>query len=401
LVFVLPAFFALTAACSDKNPFETVPAQERVAMPALVADVEVLRDSYGVPHIYCREDLDCIRAQGYVQARDRFFEMDLFRNYGLGTLGALFGANPAVRSVDRETRRMMSDRGDGRHVAEHIAESLDADSLSWITAFSEGVNAYIQEMGRSPRAPLPDEYDFSLVLSGADMPRPWTVVDSLAIGRLFSMMLSNDIDVELPLAQMAAALDPTVFADLNPAAPMDPTFALPGFYGVQGLGQAWRPSLKLQERLASTRSLIDAALSARKAPAGLHRLFGSEPGSNNWIVAGASSATGNVLVADDPHLPLWSPGVWHELQFDGVSLPNAKGKLEARGVAFPGTPGVIVGHNRDLAWSVTTTGYDVSDLYQETLSGVDKVRFKGADVEIKKVIVEFPRGPLASDGVDQ
>ncbi|MDF1561687.1 MAG: penicillin acylase family protein [Deltaproteobacteria bacterium] len=400
LLLALAPLFATSLAGCSKVSFKALEPEEEILLPGIAHEVEVLRDEWGIPHIYCREDLECVTAQGYIQARDRFFEMDLFRNYGKGTLGVLFGANPAVRSVDRETRRVMTHPSDGRHVAEHIVESLDADLLAYLEAYAAGVNAYLDEMG-SARAPVPGEYDFGLVLDGAEEPADWAPVDTVAIGRLFSMMLSAQLDVELGGAAMAAGLDAQTFADLAPSAPLDPTFALPGYYGSGALGSKWRPDAALLQRLRQAAPAIQAALDAREGPEYLHRFFGAEPGSNNWIVSAEHTAEGRVIVADDPHLPLWSPSVWHEVHIDATSLPKAKGEMNLRGVAFPGTPGIMIGHNQQIAWSVTTMGYDVSDLYQETVTGVDTVRFQGSDVAVQKVTVRFPRGPLDGDGFDE
>ena len=251
--------------CSKKSPFRELEPAETLILPGLSEEVEVLRDGFGVPHIYCRHDLDCIAAQGYVQARDRFFEMDLFRNYGKGTLGVLFGANPAVRAVDRETRRVMTSSVDGRHVAEHIVEQLDPETLRYLEAYASGVNAYLDEMGHFARAPIPGEYDFALVLDGAQTPAKWTPVDTVAIGRLFSMMLSDEIDTQLQNAKMAAAHDRKTYAELAPSAPLDPTFVLPDFYGSGALGRGWTLSRRLHQRLKQAEGLFDAALAARAA----------------------------------------------------------------------------------------------------------------------------------------
>jgi penicillin G amidase len=389
LILALPAI-VLLAGCPQKNPFEDIETAVEVRIPGLDAPVEVLRDRYGVPHIYCETDLDCIRVQGYVQAHDRLFTMDVYRRYAQGTLGQLFitQAKELVRPIDRQ-QRLMFMAADGRSVIDHIAEGLDDDTRAMLEAYTEGVNAYISAYG-TDAAPKHAQYEIDFIQFDSQVPAPWTIEDSIGIGRLFSYMLSQSLDREMRMSYYADRLDEQTFRDLVPLRPMDPTYVVPGFYEGQALSPPPAIPEAARERLARARPLLDSFRETLESNARLRLPFGPMPGSNNWVVHGSLTDTGEVFVAEDPHLELSAPPIFHEVHLDAVSLPGATGRIKARGVAFPGTPGIIIGHTDHVAWAVTVVGYDVTDVYVETVTGPNSVRFDGEDVAVERITVQYP-----------
>ena len=377
------------------DPFAGLTADATVKVSGMTAAADVLRDEQGIAHIFCKTDLDCIRAEGYVMAHDRLFEMDFYRHYAEGRLGAIT-PSAFVRPTDRYYRRMMTGR-DGTWVVDAMDKALPDTDRAYLQAFTDGVNAYIADIGKQPWAKASDEYQYPLLNQGVSPPAPWTIKDSLAVGRLFSYQLSNSFDDEVNQAVWASKLDPQTYQDLQLSKPVDPTFVLPNFYGGAPLSSPLDPAPFLR-RMHDLAPLVDqlqqydeAQKALRLAPLGPH------PGSNDWIVSAGLSSTGHPLVANDPHLSLYAPSVWWSVHLDSMSRPGATGSLEAKGNTFPGVPGVIIGTTQHIGWGVTTVGYDVTDVYVEQVTGVDKVSFNGQDVTVKKVTVKMPTGP----GADQ
>lgn len=386
-----------------QSPFDVVQAAVNTSIPNLQGPVEVMRDESGTVHIFCTVDADCFRASGYVQAYDRLFEMDYYRHVAEGRLGAFFGNLPGIRGTDRYLRRFMSTL-DGREVYDVMAENLSPEAQTMADAFTEGVNAYLDDLaaGKAWTEPSP-EYESGVVYggrvaTGQYTPEPWRVVDSLAIGRLFSYQLSGGgFSEELNLAKWAAALDPADFADLQDSRPVDPTVVLPNFYGGQPLAAPMRLTPAIHARLKKLAPAVRDALASVADAEARAQTFGPEAGSNNWVVAPKNTSTGRPLVSNDPHLSLETPPVWWTVHYDSVSMPGATGALQAKGNAFPGVPVILIGHTSDIAWGDTVVGYDVIDAYAETVTGVDTVSFKGSDVTVQKVTVKMPKGTGQND----
>ena len=297
-------------------------------LPGLTAPASVVRDASGIPHITARNAHDLYMVQGYVHAQDRLWQIDIFRRAGAGRLSELFGAQ--TLDADRSLRRL----GLNRVAAASLAVSAP-DARAALDAYAAGVNAFID----SHRDALPLEY---LILGAT--PAPWTIEDSLAFGAYQAWNQNNgDTTSELLLTDLQARVKPDLLARLIPSYPANlpliiQTSALPAPAGGSLLsspgGGAW-PALGFG---------------------------GAGTGSNNWVVAGARTTTGRPLLADDPHLGVGNPSVWYINQ-----LRTEDGTIDVAGTSFPGTPGVLVGHNQDIAWGITTLPADVQDLYVETL----------------------------------
>ena len=296
------------------------PVEGEVGAGGLHAPVEVIRDRWGVPHIYAHDTHDVWFAQGFVMASERLFQIDMLTRLGSGRLSELFGE--LTLPIDRFARTVGWNRAAGR-----AAAAWDELSVEMVDAFGGGVRAWIEAM---PAPPV--EYLFL----GLDPPQlhHGDVAFLAAAGSAFmGWSLSRNWDTELLRGEIAERLGPEVAATLFPDADPEPAAVVAGTDG--GL-----------DRLALLR---EAALPP------------SSQGSNNWVVAGARTATGKPLLANDPHLVAQLPSLWFECH---LVAPG----IDVTGVALPFSPGIVIGHNDRIAWGFTNTEGDVQDLYVERLS---------------------------------
>jgi penicillin amidase len=343
LVLLVPALVAMQC-------------ERTVVIPGLQDEVRVTYDRDGVPHFLAQNDLDLARAQGWIHARDRFFQMDSTRREVSGDLAELLGPGRLGGDIQNRTIGL-------RRAAERSVASLDPAGLALLQAYADGVNAWLAA------SPLPPEYA-ALELSSA---RPWDVVDSLAIGKAISASLSLDIDVGLTQSLQAfveAGLahgfdgETLFFEDVFRSAPMDPASTVPDATG--GV-----PYLARVERKLDRQKLQLAAAAAGR----LERKLAAVPnferslhpresfvGSNEWGVAGALTKSGHPIIANDPHLSLNTPSTFYELHLQVPDDPSA-GPMNVSGVGFPGTPGVILGQTERVTWGATTNPMDVTDTF--------------------------------------
>jgi penicillin amidase len=327
----------------------------------LGGEVEVIRDRNGIPQVYADTAEDLFFAQGFVQAQDRFFEMDVRRHITAGRLSEMFG--PDTLETDKVVRTL-----GWRRVAQQELGRLDEATVRYLEAFSEGVNAYVGN--RSP-GELSLEYTL-LSLGGLDYTaEPWTPVDSLAWLKAMAWDLRGNMQDEVDRAMASTDLDPAQVEELYPAYPFDrhrPAVeqgAVVG--GAYDQNATAIPKVVLPGALAASTA---ALASVRAAIDAVPPLVGSGEGagSNAWVVSGERSTTGKPLLANDPHLAPTVPGVWYQMGLHCRQV-DADCPFDVTGFTFAGFPGVIVGHNRDIAWGVTNLGPDVSDLYLEAVDG--------------------------------
>ena len=309
-----------------------------LSVPGLQAEVEVIRDDYGIPHLYAANAHDLFLAQGYVHAQDRFYQMDFWRHQTAGRLSELYGDGTA--DVDAFLRTL-----GWRRIAEQEYALADADAKAVLDAYAEGVNAYLN--GRSA-ADLSLEYAV-LGLTGLSdyTPEPWHPADSLAWGKAMAWNLGGNLDQEIDRALLMQAIGPERTADYMPLFANDPPTILPD----PALGGA--PLENLHGQFAA-----------------LDRVFGDRfdgIGSNNWVVAGSRTATGMPLLANDPHLGFALPAIWYEVGLHCQPVSDAC-PYEVRGFSFAGVPAVIIGHNARIAWGFTNVNPDVQDLYIEKIN---------------------------------
>lgn len=359
---VLAAALVVAAGCYD--PRKPLPPGIITGNAGLDAGVEVLYDGLGVPHIYASSDYDLAYAHGYVQARDRLFQMDFLRRAGRGRLAELVG--PPGLATDQQTRTIFTARAPSSsgswRIEDVISEQLTPGRRAYIQRFADGVNRYLSDLKAGKNgARLPAEYEVLGV--GAAEIASWTVEDSLSLQRLLTWQLSGTLEEELAYATLheafPAGAPQAIFADLTRFAPAAQSFILPGAMAPLSAGAA-APAL-------APSGLGQLFAGAAADLAGLTRIFGPEKaGSNNWVVGPRLSATGHAMVANDPHLQLSNPAIWHMAHLVSPTRNVA-------GVAFTGAPVILIGTNGKIAWGNTVVGYDVTDVYLEQLDANGRV----------------------------
>lgn len=296
-----------------------------IALPGLSAAVTVARDAQGIPTIKAANDPDAAFAFGFVTAQDRLFQMDLMRHYAAGRLAEWFGA-PALDS-DKSMRTL------GLYRAAQAEYPLMSPALRAVfDAYAAGVNAFVA----SRRGALPPEYEALRI--GVE---PWTPADSLAWGKIMDLQLTGNYRHELLRARLAQRLKPDDLAVLYPG--YDPKAPV-----VLG---ALEPKA------------LDDVLPGLSPPL---------PASNEWVVDGKHSASGKPLLANDTHLGFTTPGVWYLAR---IETPQDT----LTGVASPGEPMIVLGHNTHIAWGFTTTGGDVEDIFIEKIDSADPTRYLTPD----------------------
>jgi penicillin amidase len=367
-----------------------------LSVDGLTGKVQVLRDTHGVPQIYADNTSDLFLAQGYVQAQDRFWQMDYRRHAASGRLSELFGR----RTLDSD---MVARTLGWRRVAEREYPRLSAETRAALDAYSKGVNAWLSTHSGS-RASL--EYTV-LSLSTDYRPEPWTPVDSLAWFKAMSWDLSGNIDDEIARARLSVDRDPAQVAELYPPYP----------YGthppIVDARSSARPAALPKERGDRIRgamlgSLGRTAAAAKQVPTLLGT--GDGIGSNSWVVSGALTTSGKPLLANDPHLDVASPGALYQTGLHCRIVDDAC-PYDVSGFSFAGFPGVVIGHNGKVAWGMTNLHADDTDLYLEQVTGSSYLyggrqrplterdeRIRVAGGSTKLITVRSSRhGPLLSD----
>ncbi|HTE55935.1 MAG TPA: penicillin acylase family protein [Kofleriaceae bacterium] len=332
---------------------------EQISIDGLSAPVDVYFDDQGILHASCQTDADCFAVEGYFHAAHRFAQMDIRRRLARGRLAALVGA-PAL-ATDKEQRQMMTSR-DGQPLEEQLYDSADEPTRDALAAYSRGVNAWLADLaaGRNG-AVLPDEYSFALVNQAA-IQDDWEPLDSVACILPLVDQLTNHAGIDTLTGEIYGALPALVAEDLFPLRPPSTSTILPGPITARARAKATRAASRLHDRMAASAGLFRKAL--RTMPDA--SLDHSSQGSNNWIVGPERTSTGGALLANDPHLTLSHPAIWYLVDLD--SRTNGEGDLHVTGASFAGLPGILLGHNEDIAWGATTTYFDATDVYVETLN---------------------------------
>jgi penicillin amidase len=325
--------------------------------PGLSAEVEVVIDEFGIPHIYAGNDYDLGFASGYQQATDRLFQMELMRRRALGTQAEVLGEAFVNQDI---VSRAFNLRYFGGLNAERLRNEDPAVynfSIAWIA----GVNQRITEV-LDGDAPLP--YGFA---EAGFEPTLWERDDEFAIAKLLYLGNSNSLERDL-LATILYRNLPDAWAAMQLAKPMFPVQIMPEDEVPAGLKPNSRPSY-LDRAPApvpmdpfSSAAVTDAVLELRRA-------FGhvGQIGSNNWAIDGRHTESGRPMIANDPHQPLQSPSLMYAQHLN--SMDAGDGTLDVAGFAFAGTLGVQLGHNRVLHWAATTNFADVMDLWEVRVEG--------------------------------
>jgi penicillin amidase len=322
------------------------PDREAFDIPGLAAPVQIVFDDRGVPHIFASSSEDAARALGYVVARDRLFQMEMRWRTAAGRLAELAGEDAV--GFDRRMRRLGL-----AWSAERDFAALDPASAAVreVSAYAEGVNAWIDQLDRR-------DVPFEFRLLGAE-PSRWEPVFSLYLLKLMGWDLTYGLASDLRRLRAQAMVGKQATDALAPVnSPIQQPIQANGQtshrFDISRIPPPGRPDLAARERVSE----IEVALGLLPDD----RAGEPEPtvlGSNNWAVAPERTAAGYALLAGDPHLGLSLPSTWYEAH---LVVP---GELDVYGVTFPSVPSIVIGFNRDIAWSFTNTGADVIDYYEE------------------------------------
>jgi penicillin G amidase len=307
-------------------------------LPGLSAPVLVRRDSHGIPHIQAANMDDLLEAQGFVIAQDRLWQMDMARRFAAGELAELLG--PSVVEHDKVQRVLQI-----RPAAERLTATMPEDQKRLFEAFARGVNAFITRHQEN----LPAEFR----LLGYK-PRPWQPVDSWLVALNMVGRLDTLYPWKLEREKVEARLGPTLAAELYPTTTFrdhPPTQSIPDLTAPQENV----PEAPVDESQSSLEDLLRLRAILKL---GSDECDSCKPGSNEWAVSGARTASGKPMLSNDMHLEHSIPDIWHEEDLQA-------GAFHVAGVTTPGIPLIIEGHNEHIAWGFTTLNGDVQDVYVE------------------------------------
>jgi penicillin amidase len=390
-MFVISALLALLASCA---PFSARPLPDirgrMVLDPGPQRAVRITRDRAGVPHIEAATRSDAYFAQGYVHAQDRFFQMEFWRRIGQGRLAELFGETVLASDVYLRTVGFY-------RVAEAEYEQAPPWLKGALEAYAAGVNAYIAE-----KKPGQLSYEFILLdLQGVELEiEPWSPPDTLVWGKVMSQDLAADLSNELLRLNILQSVGingakelfrpyrydemPTILqagewpvpgsdvADVRPLRRREEELPIPDPTASAEGQRAWwerdrRAWARALEFLPNDRpvSVLPGFYQIQELTLG----GGAAVGSNGWVVSGEHTASGYPILANDPHLAVQMPPIFYQVLLSYTSPAGFPVRL--RGFSFPGVPGVIIGHNQEVAWGITNAFVDEQDLYTERINPQD------------------------------
>ena len=414
LVFVLLAFGVAAAGYwFYSGAKKALPQLDgTIALRGLSKPVTVWRDEHGVPTIEAANLDDLFFAQGYATAQDRLWGMDIYRRFAAGEMSAAFGSRYVKRDRYQRTLGL-------RETAERAVAALSPRDRGYMEAYARGVNAYIEEHQYS----LPSEFRVLRYF-----PRAWTVEDSFLVGASLIEALNHgyyraELDREKILARLGPELTNdlyvnTSFRDIPPGSDGQ---EIKGEPETQVLEEGRNAAPRLRETKGpSTRTYVlaqDDTVDLDDTAKGVHSIYREvdavldtlraenlRPGSNNWVVSGAHTASGEPLLCNDMHLGHQIPNIWYEAHL-------ISGDYNVAGVTLPGVPFVIAGHNQRIAWGITNLGADVENVFIENFNAQgqyqtpsgwqqperrhETIRVKGGrDVELDVTVTRH--GPIIS-----
>jgi penicillin amidase len=344
-----------------------------IRLKGLKDEVVVYRDQYAVPHIYARNETDLYRAVGYCMAQDRLFQMDLLRRLTSGRLSEIVGEKTV--SVDHLMRALRI-----TEKSRDLCRNADKTTIQVAEAFCDGINQYVESHNRS----LPPEFTIL-----GYKPEKWRPEHAFNTIGYFSFDLSTGWNTEIFYYNVLKKVGETRLKEILPDISAQNKVIFPP------TGRELS-ELDLRDSLSSAAKLIDQM--------GMTIFHGS----NNWAVSKDKSATGKPIFANDMHLGLNAPGIWYQMH------QIIEGELDVTGVAAPGQPFIIAGHNDRIAWGYTNVMLDDMDFYLEKINpdNPDEYEFNGQWRKMKvtteaiklkdgraveKVIRYTHRGPVISE----
>jgi penicillin amidase len=387
-----------------KGAYDDVPVTARVKIDRLTGPVDVVRDRYGMVHIRATTLEDALRVQGYQAARDRTAQLELIRRSATGRMAEILGdAAPSLIDSDIAMRHVGLARA-----ARQMLANASPEIRAWLEAYADGISQF-----NARAASGEEELPAGMLGLSQQAFQPWTAEDVLAVARLQAFNLGYDATAEIANSQLVAnarakmsadSSDPklqkraNILNDVLRFAPLENATPLADFPNDVQNTQSSHANVPPKTpadasrgvpAFRASREALEATRAYRSAIAEVHRLFGDKvvgtTGSNNWVVAPSLTESGHAMLASDPHLTLSAPAVFWMVHVT-VDAPQPGKALDFAGLSFPGLPGIILGFNANVAWGATTADYDVTDVYEETLTpDGNAVKFKGDDVPIQKV----------------
>jgi penicillin amidase len=361
-------------------------------LAGLGSKVQIGWSACGVPHVHAGNEEDLFRAQGYLHAQERLWQMDISRRFLSGRLAEIFGDFPVPwKELSSQFRNQNSIDFDYfmrlmgiHHTAVASLALASEDEQHWLHAYSQGVNRYIERCGRK----LP--WEFRLLRYE---PEPWRPEDSLIIAKGFAFFLSMALFTRLNRIALAAKLGdhPDMLRALFPTYPS---------HGPTITQAVWNSAENLWQ-------FMNGVFAHSEWSAVGH-------GSNNWVVAPDRSATGRPILCNDPHLRLTLPSIWYLIHLKADPAETQPAGYEAWGASIPGSPCIQLGHNRWIAWGVTAALCDDVELYREKIDPLDSDRYllgerwlkmeRKEEIigvrrrgEIKRIVRWTRHGPVLSD----
>ena len=349
----LVLILVLVASWWVRRPWPQVEGNLIVA--GLEAPVEVIRDRWGVPHIYAESKHDLFFAQGFVHAQDRLWQMEFSRRAGSGALSAFLGED--LLEFDRFFRAVGL-----RRASEGEWQRMDAESRQLLEDYADGVNSYLE----SHRGRLALEFD----VLGID-PEPWSPVDVLVTVKALYWILAENLAFELDRAFFLSKVGEEVMQSLLPPYSDGAPMILPP--GTEGYTWLETSGPDIFEKLAPILGTP-----------------GPNQGSNNWVIHGDRTQSGRPILANDTHLELFMPSAWYAIGLHG-------GGYDVVGFSLAGAPAVILGHNQRIAWGVSDLVPDIQDVYLEKLDDPEnptRYEFMGEwrDLEVIEETLEVKDG---------
>jgi penicillin G amidase len=353
-----------------------------VKLPGLKGEVSVVYDDLRVPHIFADHLADAHLVQGYITASERLFQMDISSRKSAGRLSEIVGSKTIP--IDIATNHRGTPLAAKRAVE---ATTKHPESLAMMTAYTNGVNAFINRL-------TPDRYPVEYKLMDIK-PEPWSIYHSACVIEGMGETLaskSEDVANSINLALLGKETYDLLFPKYNP----DQTPVIPDDGQWKGI-KPYNPAAHQVKTVGTSTDFGGLHLEGRKKDSilepRLHPNMEGMVGSNNWAVSGSKTASGKPMLANDPHLNLTLPSIWFQVQ---IHTPE----MNVYGVSLPGVPGVIIGFNEHIAWGVTNVSHDVGDFYKIKWTNSEKTKYlldgvtKDADLHFVKINVKGQVDPV-------
>ncbi len=363
-------------------------------------DATVYFDEHRIFNADCATDEDCAMALGYYHAFDRFAQMDIRRRFSTGRLADILPRSlGGLLAEDFADLRALFSTREGQPAEDFLYEQASPKTKLLLDAYAVGVNQWITDMQNGDNgATFPREFTARALVYSPETVPAWRPEDSVAAVLALIENLTNDESAQVAAGNARLAIgDDDKFSDLWSRRPLEDSSILPLDWQPPGPPAAAANGLKRAAQRSRANSApvirrlhekLERTIDLRQMILGPGERSDGEIGSNNWVVAPSLTTAGNALLSNDPHLGMTQPATWYLAHIDATT--NGNGEIHAAGSTFAGLPWVVVGQNASIAWGLTTTKMDFSDVYIETLvkdgnGNPTGVMFKGEEVPFIRV----------------